>query len=83
MEMFSTCNGPCVLCKSFEGCLAGHGDNNYRPASFSNLLKRLEHLREELLRSYRYENGEVVEAPPPLDVATLRRNIAAIEEAID
>lgn len=83
MEMFSACCGPCALCKFFGGCLAGHGDNDYRPAPESVLQRRLEHLREELLRAYRYENGEVVEAPPPADVQALRRNIARIEEAID
>jgi len=84
MEMSSACNGPCILCKSFGGgCLAGHGDNHYRPASEPDLRKRLERLREELLRAYRYEAGEVIEVPTPADVATLKRNIAAIEEAID
>ena len=84
MEMFSACNGPCALCKSFGGgCLAGHGDNHYMPASGAELERRLENLRAELLRAYRYENGDVVEAPAPADMQTLRRNIARIEEALD
>jgi ribosomal protein L29 len=83
MEMFSACNGPCILCRSFDGCLAGHGDSDYRPASEPDLRKRMERLRAELLRAYRYEAGEVIEVPTPADVATLKRNIAAIEEVID
>ena len=82
--MFSACNGPCALCKfSGGGCLAGHGDNDYRPASGAELAERLEHLRAELLRAYRYEAGEIVEAPAPAGAEILRRNIARIEEALD
>ena len=83
MEMFSACNGPCVLCDGFGGCLAGHGDDHYKRLSDSKLRQRLEHLRAELLRAYRYEAGEVIEVPTPADVATLKRNIAAIEEELD
>lgn len=81
--MFSVCCGPCVLCVGFGGCFAGHGDNHYWRLSDSDLRKRLEGMRADLLRAYRYEAGEVVETPTPADVATLKRNIARIEEELD
>jgi hypothetical protein len=83
MEMFSACCGPCVLCKSFGGCVAGHGDDHYQRAPESMLRRRMEKLRLELLKAYQIVAGEVVEAPLPADADTLRRNIARIEEAID
>jgi ribosomal protein L29 len=80
--MFAACSGPCELCDGFGGCLAGHGDDHYRRLSDSKLRKRLDHLRAELLRAYQVAAGGVVEAPLPADVATLRRNIARIEEEL-
>lgn len=83
MKMFSDCTGQCVLCTAFRGCLAGHGDDHYQRAPEPMLRRRLEELRLELLKAYQVAAGEVVEAPLPADADTLKRNIAAIEEAID
>lgn len=29
MKMFSDCSGPCETCANSEGCMAGHGDDDY------------------------------------------------------
>jgi hypothetical protein len=42
MKMFSDCSGPCVVCASTGGCLAGHGDDDFSVASAEDLGKRLE-----------------------------------------
>ena len=41
MKMFSDCSGPCETCKCFvNGCLAGHGDDDYEYASPEWLVMR-------------------------------------------
>lgn len=47
----TNCSGPCITCISFKhGCLAGHGDDDYMPASLEQLLKRKQE-KEELLKN--------------------------------
>lgn len=41
MKLFSDCSGPCILCACSGGCLAGHGDDDFCPASSDTLFKRL------------------------------------------
>lgn len=58
--MFAECAGKCYRCYwGDSGCLAGHGDNDFTPATVQQLLERLvkrkykdEHnrIREELVK---------------------------------
>lgn len=41
MKMFSDCSGPCCLCIWSEGCLAGHGDDDFYPATNEQLIEKL------------------------------------------
>lgn len=41
MKMFSNCSGPCCLCNCLGCCLAGHGDDDFYPATDDQLIKRL------------------------------------------
>ena len=66
--MFSRCAGKCHLCYMGDvGCIAGHGDDDFSPATKSQLLKRLvmtkyshkhDKIRGELIRRYPEEYGE-------------------------
>lgn len=40
MNMFSSCAGKCYTCICTKGCLAGHGDDYYVPASKEEIVKR-------------------------------------------
>jgi hypothetical protein len=42
MKMFSECLGKCCICASEGGCLAGHGDNDFSPATNEQIIKRLD-----------------------------------------
>lgn len=42
MKMFSDCSGECCVCACGGGCLAGHGDDDFHPASTEQIVKRLE-----------------------------------------
>lgn len=42
MKMFSDCSGKCCLCACGEGCLAGHGDDDFCPASKEQIIERLD-----------------------------------------
>ena len=41
MKFFTDCSGPCCLC-ALDFCLAGHGDDDYIPASKEQIVERLE-----------------------------------------
>ena len=64
MKMFSDCSGECCVCACGNFCLAGHGDNDYSPASKEEIIKRLdegrysswrEYMVEHLLKCYGYD----------------------------
>ena len=40
--MFSDCSGECCICACGDGCLAGHGDDDYTPASKEQVIRRLQ-----------------------------------------
>lgn len=44
MKMFSDCSGECCLCAcgGGVGCLAGHGDDDFCPASKEQIIERLD-----------------------------------------
>lgn len=41
MKMFSDCSGECCVCACGNGCLAGHGDDDFSPASSQQIIERL------------------------------------------
>ena len=41
MKMFSDCSGECCICGYGDFCLAGHGDDYFRPATKEQVIKRL------------------------------------------
>lgn len=41
MKMFSACSGECCLCACSGFCAAGHGDDDFWPATDEQILKRL------------------------------------------
>ena len=41
MKMFSDCSGECCICSCGSGCLAGHGDDDFFPASKEQVVERL------------------------------------------
>ena len=41
MKMFSDCSGKCCICACGDFCLAGHGDDDFSPASKEQIIKRL------------------------------------------
>lgn len=45
MKMFSDCSGECCVCACGNFCLAGHGDDDYSPASKDEVIKRLDNNR--------------------------------------
>jgi len=40
--MSSSCSGECCICGCGDACLAGHGDDDYFPASKEQVIERLE-----------------------------------------
>lgn len=57
MEMFSNCSGPCCLCNCLGVCLAGHGDDDFYPATDEQLLERLykkPHYRDEIIEELKH-----------------------------
>lgn len=42
MKMFSDCSGECCLCGVGDGCIAGHGDDYFCPASKEQIIERLD-----------------------------------------
>ena len=51
MNMFSDCSGECCVCACGNFCLAGHGDDDYSPASKDEVIKRLDNNRYPSYRS--------------------------------
>ena len=47
MKMFSGCSGECILCSCHGCCLAGHGDDDFYPATDEQLLQRLDELNNK------------------------------------
>lgn len=41
MKMFSDCSGECCVCACGGFCLAGHGDDDFCPASTDQIITRL------------------------------------------
>lgn len=43
MSMFTDCSGQCCVCKiSGRGCIAGHGDDYFTPASREEIQRRID-----------------------------------------
>lgn len=40
--MFSNCSGRCCVCKCSDGCIAGHGDDDFTPASTEEIQRRID-----------------------------------------
>lgn len=44
MKFFTECSGECCVCRAGDGgCLAGHGDDDYSPATKEQVIKRLDY----------------------------------------
>ena len=41
MKWFTDCSGECCVCACGDGCLAGHGDDDFSPATNEQILERL------------------------------------------
>lgn len=52
MKMFSDCSGECCVCFCGDGCLAGHGDDDFIPASKEKIIDNLENNRYPRYREY-------------------------------
>lgn len=53
MKLFSDCSGECILCACHGCCLAGHGDDDFYPATDEQLLQRLDELNNKPHLDYR------------------------------
>jgi hypothetical protein len=42
MKMFSECSGECCVCSNSGFCLAGHGDDDFSPASKEKIIENLD-----------------------------------------
>ena len=40
--MFTECSGECCVCACGGGCLAGHGDDDFSPATKEQIIERLD-----------------------------------------
>lgn len=63
MKMFSDCSGECCVCGCGDMCLAGHGDDDFFPASKEKIIDRLKkgeypHYRKYMI-DYLKENYEI------------------------
>ncbi len=43
--MFTDCSGKCCICACGGGCLAGHGDDDFSPATNEQIIERLDNGR--------------------------------------
>lgn len=41
MKMFSDCSGECCVCANGGCCIAGHGDDDFSPASKDQIIENL------------------------------------------
>lgn len=42
MKMFSNCSGECCVCAHNWCCIAGHGDDDFSPASKERIIENLD-----------------------------------------
>lgn len=42
MKFFTDCSGECCVCACGDFCLAGHGDDDFTPASKEQVIRRLD-----------------------------------------
>ena len=42
MKIFSDCSGECCVCSHGGFCLAGHGDDDFSPASKEKIIENLD-----------------------------------------
>lgn len=42
MKMFSNCSGECCVCANHRCCVAGHGDDDFFPASKEQIIENLD-----------------------------------------
>lgn len=42
MKMFSDCSGECCVCSNGGGCIAGHGDDYFSPATKEQIIRNLD-----------------------------------------
>lgn len=52
MKMFTDCSGECCVCALGSFCLAGHGDDDFSPASKEEIIRRLENGEWKSCRQY-------------------------------
>ena len=60
MKMFSDCSGECCLCACAGFCLAGHGDDDYCPATKGQIIDRLNKGQYEQYRDMMIEHLRTV-----------------------
>lgn len=42
MKMFTNCSGECCVCANGRCCIAGHGDDDFSPASKYQIIRNLD-----------------------------------------
>lgn len=52
MKMFSDCSGECCVCACGGGCLAGHGDDDFYPATKEQVIDRLDKAQYKDYKDY-------------------------------
>ena len=69
MKMFTDCAGECCVCACGDFCLAGHGDDDFAPATNEQIIQRLNNgkysnYRDKMIgelarRGVAYDGGKV------------------------
>lgn len=52
MKLFSDCSGECCVCACAGGCLAGHGDDDFYPATKEQVIDRLDKAQYKDYKDY-------------------------------
>lgn len=52
MKFFSDCSGECCVCACGGCCLAGHGDDDFSPATKEKVIKNLKEGKYPNYRQY-------------------------------
>ena len=52
MKLFSNCSGECCVCACGGCCLAGHGDDDFSPATKEKVIKNLKEGKYPNYRQY-------------------------------
>ena len=52
MKLFSDCSGECCVCACGGGCLAGHGDDDFYPATKEQVIDRLDKAQYKDYKDY-------------------------------